>query len=230
MQLLEKTLELLQLEGDFILKKETMKSPKLTPAIILNKIIADEGNSRITEVLKGHDMITVRKLLTLIFAEAPKPSASSHWYLHILAINGLKKCPFCEEVKDITLFSANKAMKTSGRDSWCRECMSEYRDINATHYKAIKRTHQQNNKSAYAEASARRRARKLKASPQWADLNKIKQYYKDCPEGMQVDHWAPLQGTNVCGLHTYENLQYLPIKDNISKSNHFTNSDPYRIY
>ena len=66
---------------------------------------------------------------------------------------------------------------------------------------------------------AKRRADKLNATPKWANLEKIKEKYKNCPKGYHVDHYFPLQGKNVCGLHVENNLQYLPANKNISKGN-----------
>ena len=66
---------------------------------------------------------------------------------------------------------------------------------------------------------AKRRALQLNATPKFADLNKIKEIYKNCPKGYVVDHIIPLQGKNVCGLHVEWNLQYLTPSANCSKSN-----------
>ena len=66
---------------------------------------------------------------------------------------------------------------------------------------------------------AKRRAEKLSATPKWANLEKIKEKYKNCPKGYHVDHYFPLQGKNVCGLHVENNLQYLTAEQNISKGN-----------
>lgn len=63
------------------------------------------------------------------------------------------------------------------------------------------------------------RARKLQATPAWADLKKIEQIYKERPAGHEVDHFYPLQSDFVCGLHVPENLQYLPKTVNRSKGN-----------
>lgn len=81
----------------------------------------------------------------------------------------------------------------------------------------------------YARA-AKRRAAKLQAMPKWADLEKIKQIYKDAKalsnffEGgfatvCHVDHYYPLQGKKVCGLHNEFNLRVITWIDNIKKSN-----------
>ena len=62
---------------------------------------------------------------------------------------------------------------------------------------------------------------KLQRTPLWADLNKIKEIYDNCPEGYEVDHIIPLQGKLVSGLHVPDNLQYLTKSENCSKGNHY---------
>jgi hypothetical protein len=71
-----------------------------------------------------------------------------------------------------------------------------------------------------ASASINHRLRKLRV-PSWADLDSIKQFYRDCPEGHEVDHVIPLLGELVSGLHVLDNLQYLPIAQNRAKRNRY---------
>lgn len=66
-----------------------------------------------------------------------------------------------------------------------------------------------------------KRAEKKKRTPEWANINEIKNIYKNCPEGFHVDHIIPLQGKLVSGLHVENNLQYLPATENLRKFNHF---------
>lgn len=61
----------------------------------------------------------------------------------------------------------------------------------------------------------------IRRTPKWADLEAIKEYYKNCKEGYHVDHIIPLQGKLVSGLHVENNLQYLTAYDNLSKGNKF---------
>ena len=67
--------------------------------------------------------------------------------------------------------------------------------------------------------ASKRRAMKLLAMPIWANEEAIKEFYKNCPKGYEVDHIIPLQGKTVCGLHIVENLQYLTPKENQIKGN-----------
>jgi hypothetical protein len=58
--------------------------------------------------------------------------------------------------------------------------------------------------------------KKRQQMPPWADLDKIKEIYKNRPKGYHVDHIHPISKG---GLHVHYNLQYLPAIDNIKKSN-----------
>lgn len=86
--------------------------------------------------------------------------------------------------------------------------------------------HYRENPGMYAARCVKRRTARDKATPSWADANEINRIYKMATEitrktGIQhhVDHIVPLQGRNVCGLHVEYNLQVIPAKDNLQKSN-----------
>lgn len=72
------------------------------------------------------------------------------------------------------------------------------------------------------ERANRYRAQQIKATPGWltkSDLYEMKLFYKNCPDGYEVDHIIPLNSKLVCGLHVLWNLQYLTASENKSKSN-----------
>jgi hypothetical protein len=94
-----------------------------------------------------------------------------------------------------------------------------YRIKNAEKVKRAISNWAKKNKARRRMSVAKRRALKLKATPKFANLEKIKEIYLNCPKGYHVDHIVPLQGKNVCGLHVEWNLQYLTPYDNKSKSN-----------
>lgn len=52
----------------------------------------------------------------------------------------------------------------------------------------------------------------------------IKEIYRKCPDGHEVDHIVPLRGRGVVGLHVPWNLQYLPARQNKMKGNRLLES------
>jgi len=81
---------------------------------------------------------------------------------------------------------------------------------------------QNNNRGHYNYLLSKYRAKKLQATVNWANLDKVKEFYKNCPKGYEVDHIIPLQNKLVCGLHNEFNLQYLTVSENRTKNNSFT--------
>jgi len=95
----------------------------------------------------------------------------------------------------------------------------EYKLKNKDKIKESNKLYRLNNPHIKNNANAIRRAIKLNATPKFANIKKIKEIYKNCPKGFHVDHIIPLKNKLVCGLHVEWNLQYLPAKENLSKSN-----------
>lgn len=69
------------------------------------------------------------------------------------------------------------------------------------------------------------RARRRKAVVPWSDIERIRQFYIDAPEGQCVDHVIPLHGRTVTGLHVSWNLQYLTGRENSRKANKFNQDE-----
>lgn len=168
------------------------------------------GLSEITELLgrKNYTIypvgVATKKITSVIHKEFPdKIGNSQKLCTWLLSRNNLVYCSRCELVHNKSNFAKNSA-RSSGISSWCRDCTSFDRKVNPTYW------------SEYM--SARRASSKL-AIPKWADREEIRNFYSKCPNGYHVDHKVPLNGKEVCGLHTINNLQYLSEKDNISKSN-----------
>ena len=100
-----------------------------------------------------------------------------------------------------------------------KEKIKIYTENNKERKKKYHKEYRLKNNNLINALQAKRRAMKLKATPKFANLKKIKEIYKNCPKGYTVDHIIPLQGNNVCGLHVEWNLQYLTRSENSSKSN-----------
>lgn len=66
-----------------------------------------------------------------------------------------------------------------------------------------------------------------KATPKWADTNKIRDIYSACvklnenetDDPYAVDHYYPILGKDVCGLHVPENLRIIRRSENSTKGN-----------
>lgn len=129
-----------------------------------------------------------------------------------------------------------------------REASNRYRKAHPEKVKAQRKIYYARNKDreiennrAYKEANpekvkaikaidtAKQRANKAQRSPSWlsqSQKDEIKDWYyaaqelsKIFPWKLHVDHIIPLRGDNVSGLHVAWNLQLLPAKVNLSKSN-----------
>jgi len=105
----------------------------------------------------------------------------------------------------------------------------------AEEYKAWLRQYRKDNPEITMESDARKRAQRMKRLPSWqSDLDRknISEIYDvrrlvDELTGIphHVDHVIPLQGKNVSGLHTPDNLLIVPARENMSKKAKFDAGD-----
>jgi len=73
-----------------------------------------------------------------------------------------------------------------------------------------------------AESQSRYRQKKYRCLAPDADREMIKEIYRLCPEGYEVDHITPLSKG---GLHHQDNLQYLPKHENRKKVTRFPHKE-----
>ena len=165
----------------------------------------------------------------------------------------MKKCSKCKQSKTLECFYKNKYNK-DGLSYWCSDCnknyansfyktekytnlleekkgyfaqyKKEWRYKNIEKITAHDRQRYRQNKHRYIAAVAKRKAKRVSATPAWANMSLIKSIYamRSLMDKLNpfvkhhVDHIVPLQGKNVCGLHVHNNLQILTAQQNLEKS------------
>lgn len=145
--------------------------------------------------------------------------------------------------------NASKAEYRRENSEKYKEYMREYREQNKdillakrrepeqlAHKKEIDRAYSQANPDKICAKSAKRRAWRLKATPKWANQERIQALYTKAKEmqketGIEyhLDHMVPLNSRFVSGLHCEHNLQILPGSENCQKSNLWWPDMPDRL-
>jgi len=168
----------------------------------------------------GYSPQTFNRNIQKLFPNVKLNGGGETWGYYLLSKSDYKYCGSCKTIKvkkEFTISNDN----SDGLDRKCKNCNKA---SNAEWYENNKSYHKQyliDNRAAFNLNNAKRRAIENSAIPSWADIEKIKQVYLDCPEGYHVDHIVPLRGKYICGLHIETNLQYLTIAENLSKGNRF---------
>lgn len=154
----------------------------------------------------------------------------------------LSRCPHCYK---LTKAKSNKNWVSKNRDkvnisneAWAVKNISKvalknkkWYEANKVKYKSWRATWEAANRDKMNSNYAKRRARKLRATPKWLTAEQhaeMSEFYKIAQElawlnqdgkPLEVDHIVPLCGKNVCGLHVPWNLQLLSKIENRSKGN-----------
>lgn len=96
----------------------------------------------------------------------------------------------------------------------------------AANIAAYNKKYKEENRPLYAAAQKRRQARQMQAMPPWVDPSDLIPFYEEARRltvetGIkhEVDHIAPLQGKNSCGLHVPWNLRVVTKTENVRKNN-----------
>jgi hypothetical protein len=144
-----------------------------------------------------------------------------------------KSCTDCKTTKPASEFFKN-ATTSDGLQGVCKQCHGKRSAANPTSEKsrrwyAKNRDHMKAyfkvNRSRYYANNTARRAKRLCATPAWANEISIREVYDFAQEfrnagfDVHVDHIEPLQGKTVCGLHVEQNLRVCLADVNRSKGN-----------
>lgn len=165
------------------------------------------------------------------------------------AIGDTKFCNGCTQELPLSKFGVDRS-KWHGLTARCKPCMASaakasrdkdpekaretVRRYRKRHYEkelARNMRYVKANPEVFARASAKRRADKLKATPQWLTeehKQELKEIYANARRlsnavgiPFHVDHVIPLRGCGVCGLHVPWNLKPIPAKVNMAKGNKY---------
>lgn len=143
----------------------------------------------------------------------------------------MKYCRKCDSTKDDSEFYKDRN-KIDGLTYYCRECIKRdclkysHSDIGKAKRADYNKKWSVENAHKKNASSRARQTAKLKARPNWADLDKIEGLYKQAKElerstgvKYEVDHIVPLRSKFVCGLHVEHNLRVISSIENRIKGN-----------
>lgn len=144
-------------------------------------------------------------------------------------------CAPCHRERGSEWAKENRAKLTKRAAAWraenlekARETNRRFKNANRDELAAAHAHWAAENKDKRRATSAKRKASKLRATPQWADHAAIAAIYKRASElqvstgeRLHVDHIVPLQHPLVCGLHVPANLQIIPGAENEAKKNYW---------
>lgn len=137
------------------------------------------------------------------------------------------ECRECKRTQDKSHYQANSekikqsvAKYRSENPEKVIQVKKDWYQANSESTKEKVRIYRKDNRGKCNALSKKYKADKIKATPKWAELDKISIVYQKAKEwGFVVDHIVPLQGKTVCGLHCWSNLQLLDPEINARKSN-----------
>lgn len=210
--LLDKILE----ELGLIPTEIAIKKPPITFASLIESLILGGSISKAADILSMSDSALEHQISRNLKQYLPNKPKTTPWDIILLDLVSSKRCPKCNNIKAKELF---------GSRSECKECANilqkRRHKLDPKPGNERSRNHYKNNKGEYIARNINRRLHRKLVTPPWANLVKIKEIYNNCPIGYHVDHIIPLRGKNISGLHVETNLQYLPAKDNLEKSNKY---------
>lgn len=194
-----------------ICKKFGYINPRNNSGITLDILIEGYLSGNVNEYVRvktGCAKQTVTNAIKKAWPDKPTNNASTIAWL--LLKDSKLLCSKCKSVKSIGEFYTNTS-NYNGYADYCIPCSRQARVL----------CYHNNPVQERINNDIRKRRVHSMQTPSWANIGAISEFYANRPDGYHVDHIIPLNGRLVCGLHVENNLQYLTIADNLSKSNKF---------
>lgn len=212
-------LQKFNIAGDDFIRAPRAGHPGWTNSYFIKLILVHGTSSAIVAAENCGTQTVYRALAVLVTPIVGKLHGGNETFRNKLQhLVQVKVCPKCKFLLTYDEYGIDHS-SAYGVASCCKNCMSER---NRAYYESNKDRYHKAYISEHAAdfiaRNAKRRAAKLNATPSWANLDLIKEIYKNA-EGAHVDHIIPLINEYVCGLHVENNLQYLTPKENSKKSN-----------
>lgn len=202
-----------------ILKKKHGSARAFTYGEAIDRIVGTHGVSTYSLFPEIGEQ-TYNRMMKKGFPDVKLNGGEQTWQFYFLSLISHKYCGACNTIKSYEEFTKDRSSST-GVHSRCKDCRSIEQEGS---YKKYYDSHQKSYQINYGKIRERQNKYKGERSlrvPSWSQFDLIADFYAKCPVGMQVDHVIPLKGTHVSGLHVLENLQYLSIKENLTKGNRY---------
>lgn len=131
-------------------------------------------------------------------------------------------CFICKEIVQKEYLEKHREEARRNTKQWAIENVEHIRNYREMHKKELlikanelRRKHPERVRATNIKQATNRNLRIVA----WTDWDNIRKIDMECPNGLEVDHYIPLLGTKVSGLHVSWNLQYITSSKNRSKGN-----------